>query len=163
MSELSFLSSCGLSPAQICEQLVEVISSGGDIYNFAPLTQPQIHKLVVTLKFLANQPKADRSAILAELKCPEHQKIANIVDAFEPVLKTKDAVHELRDFDWSASLVLGTSTISNIKEPLCTFRFDTTDGKQQISRNIELSVEEAEQLLSQLEAARKAQRELMNK
>lgn len=163
MSELSFLGSCGLPPAQVCEQLVEAISSGADIYNLPPLTQPQIHKLVVTLKFLANQPRADRSTILSELKCPESEKIATIVDSFEHVLKTKDAVHDLVDFDWSASLVLGTSTISNIKEPVCTFRFDTTDGKKQISRNIELSVEEAEQLLSQLEAARKAQRELMNK
>jgi hypothetical protein len=167
MSEFGFLQALGVAPEAVFKAIVESLVSGRFTYDVPPLTPAQVQKVVATARFLASQPAGARAGILNSLGCPNAGEVAAIFDVYGPLLVTWTAIHDLRDFDWSASLVLGTSTISNIKEPICTFRFDvntTEAGKPAIvSRNIELTLEEAQLLLNQLEAARTAQRELLQR
>jgi hypothetical protein len=167
MSGLSFLRAAAAPPAEIFKSVIEAISSGQFTFDVAGLTQPQVQKIVTAAKFLASQPAGERVALLEGVGCPSASAVAAIIETYAPVLIPNTAIHDLRDFDWSASVVLGTSTISNIKEPIATFRFDlnATEGGRPVvkSRTIELTEEEARALLNQIEAARTAQRELLQK
>jgi hypothetical protein len=167
MSELGFLQAVGAAPQAVFKTIVESLVSGQFTYDVPPLTPAQVEKVVATSKFLASQRAEARAEILNSLGCSNAREVAAIFNVYGPLLVTKTAIHDLRDFDWSASLVLGTSTISNIKEPICTFRFDVNANEAGrstvVSRNIELTLEEAQLLLTQLEAARTAQRDLLQK
>lgn len=164
MTELAFLGQCGVPAADVCARVAQAIAQGADVH-IGGLLPPQIHKIVTTLKFLAGQPEGERAGILEGLGCPDSAAVAGVVKTYELILKTTEPTHDLRDFDWSTSVILGTSTISNIKEPICTLRFDIDSrekGRHVVkSRNVELTLDEAEQLLKQLQAARAAQRELL--
>ena len=164
MTELAFLGKCGVPAAEACARVAQAIGQSAEV-RVGGLLPPEIHKIATTLKFLAGQPEGERAGILSELGCPDSAAVAAVIKQYELVLKTTTPTHDLRDFDWSTSVILGTSTISNIKEPICTFRFDLDSrekGRHVVkSRNIELTVDEAEQLLKQLQAARAAQRELL--
>lgn len=131
------------------------------------LTPVQIEKVRTTIKFLADQPQEERQQILSSVQCPDAENVTAVINAFAKALKSSEPNHQLRDFDWSVSLVLGTSQVSNVKEPLCTFKFDVNEvenGKTVVkSHNIELSLNEAQQLLAQLQAARNAQRDILQK
>jgi hypothetical protein len=167
MSGLSFLLSLPTSSVDIFRTILEGTSSGQFTFDIPGLTQSQVHKIITTSKFVASQPPEERIALLEGVGCPNPNAIAQLIETYSPLLVPKTAFHDLRDFDWSTSVVLGTSTISNIKEPIATFRFDfngNDGGKGKVkSRTIELTKEEAQQLLDQLEAARTAQRELLQK
>lgn len=131
------------------------------------LTQVQIEKIRTSILFVSNQPESERQGILEAVKCPDAANVVQIINAFSKVLRTSEPNHQLRDFDWSISLVLGSSQVSNIKEPLCTFKFDVDElenGKPVIkSHNIELSLSEAQNILQQIQSARMAQREILFK
>jgi hypothetical protein len=164
MTGLSFLATIPAQPATVFKTIIESLVSGQFTYNVPPLTPPQVHKIVQTAKFLAAQPPGERPALLEGIGCPRAGAVAAVIDTYAAFLVPKSAIHDLRDFDWSASVVLGTSTISNIKEPVATFRFDVGAGSAAVtSRTIELTAEEAQQLLAQLDAARNAQKELLLK
>jgi hypothetical protein len=167
MTSLSFLSSAGASPAAIFRSVIQSLVSGQFTFDVPGLTQPQVQKILTAAKFLAAQPAGDRPSLLESVGCPSAASVATVIDAYAEILVPKTAIHDLRDFDWSTSVVLGTSTISNIKVPLVTFRFDlnANEGGRPVvkSRTIELTVEEAQLLLNQLETARTAQRELLLK
>jgi hypothetical protein len=167
MSGLAFLAELPAQPADVFKTIIQALVSGQFTYNVPPLTQAQVQKIVHTAKFLAAQPPGERAALLEGVGCPRAGAVAAVLDAYAPFLVPKSAIHDLRDFDWSASVVLGTSTISNIKEPVATFRFDISGGAGGLpgatSRTIELTAEEAQQLLAQLDAARSAQKELLVK
>jgi hypothetical protein len=167
MSGLSFLRAAAAPPAEVFRSVLEAISSGQFTFSVAGLTQAQVQKIVTTAKFVASQPAGERVALLEGVRCPSASAVAAVIETYSAALIPNTAIHDLRDFDWSASVVLGTSTISNIKEPIATFRFDlnATDGGRPAvnSRTIELTEEEARVLLSQLEAARTVQRELLQK
>lgn len=162
MSELAFL---GTSAVSTTKSVLSAMSSGHNIYSAVSLTQTQVHKLVTSLKFVAGQPAGERAAILGDVGCPDSAAVAALVQSFEHILSEHQPLYDLRDFDWSTSVVLGTSTISNVKEPLCTLRFDVEHPVKPgvTSRNVELSLDEAEHLLTQLEAARRAQQDLLRK
>ena len=129
------------------------------------LTPQQNEKLITTIKYLAGKTNEERITILSELECSDTEQVAQLIQSYASALETNQPIHQLVDFDWSASVILGTSSISNIKEPICTFKFDvkeTVKGKSEInSHTIELTVEEAEKLLEQIEAARSSQASLL--
>jgi hypothetical protein len=107
------------------------------------------------------------AGVLDDLGYPNSSAVAAVLDVYAPLRIAKNAINDLRDFDWCASLVLGAGTTSNIKEPICTFRFHVKAvecGSRSIqSPSIELTLEEAQLLLNHLEVGRTAQRELLRK
>lgn len=118
------------------------------------------------MKYLADHPELDAAAALNELECPQAEDVAKCIKLYSDALKTNQPMHQLKDFDWSASIILGTSTISNIKETICTFKFDVNENEENgniatKTHYLELTVEEAEELLEQLKAARAAQTSLI--
>ncbi|EAY17385.1 hypothetical protein TVAG_319800 [Trichomonas vaginalis G3] len=146
MSELSFLKEIK-SPVEAWKSVL----TGSDLAE--KLTDSQIEKIKLTTNYVYKQPAEKRSAILSELGCPNADGIADLLKSYEAFLKEKSTEHNLVDFDWSASLILGTSKISNLKEPIVTFSFQLKDGTQ---RHVEFTADEAEAFLKQLTAAQDA-------
>ena len=162
---LSFLSACSTSVISIFKNVIsDIITNSSSLID--TLTPSQIEKIKITIKYLANHSELDASAALSELECPEPEKAAELIKVYSQALKTNQPFHQLKDFDWSASIILGTSEISNIKETICTFKFDVNEneGNGKIttkSHYLELTIEEAEELLEQLKAARATQTSLI--
>jgi hypothetical protein len=167
MTQLAFLSEVGSSPAALFQEIIEKLINGEFTYAHPLLVPTQVHVIAATIKFVAALPEGERVEALSGVGCPNAGEIAAAINAYAPYVLPNAPIHTLRDFDWSASLVLGSSTISNSKDPLMTFRFDidANEGGKTVTRtrNIELTLEEAQQLLAQLEAARNAQRDLLQK
>jgi hypothetical protein len=167
MRQLGFLSEIGSSPASLFQEIIEALINGEFTYAHPLLVPTQVHLIAATIKFVAGLPEEERVEALSSVGCPDAAAIAAQISAYAQYVLPNAPIHTLRDFDWSASLILGSSTISNSKEPLMTFRFDidaNESGKTVTkTRNIELTLEEAQQLLAQLEAARTAQRDLLQK
>ena len=163
--ELSFLSKSSVKAADAFSQVVRAIISRQQSPVVAELTPVQIEKIRSTIKFVASRPQEERASILEGVKCPDAASVASVIDSYQSILKTNEPIHVLRDFDWSVSLVLGTSRVSNVKESICTFRFDVDESQNGIvspkSHNVELTLTEAQDLLAQLENARNAQRDVM--
>ncbi|OHT01608.1 hypothetical protein TRFO_07514 [Tritrichomonas foetus] len=164
---LQFISKSGVSAIDAFTQVAHAIIMGETNIRIGNLTPTQIEKIRATIRFVADQPEADRQSLLDSVKCPDSDKVVAIVNSYSSVLKTSEPLHMLRDFDWSVSLVLGTSQVSNVKESVCNFRFDINENDQGKTvlrtHNIELTLAEAQQLLAQLESARTAQRDILTK
>lgn len=146
MSELSFLKQIS-SPTDAWKS---ILTGSESTYN---LTEAQIEKIKLATSFMLKQPAEKRASLLAEVGCPESEKIAELLKSYEVFLKEKATEHNLVDFDWSASLILGTSKISNLKEPVVTFTFKLSDGSQ---HEVEFTADEAEAFLKQLTTAQDA-------
>ena len=151
MSQLSFLSSFS-SPSEVYKAAI----IGGPLLE--QLSKPQIEKIKRTTEFLLKTDSSKRKEVLTALDCPEEDLIVDFIAKYEEVLRNQEVNHNLVDFDWSTSLILGTSKVSNLKEPIATFRFKLEDGSDPA---IELTLDEAEELLKQLEAAKSAQSALL--
>ena len=62
---------------------------------------------------------------------------------------------ELRDFDWSARIVLASDKISGLKQPLVILKlFLERDGGELEEKEIELSQQELNHLLTSLKEAK---------
>ena len=153
MSELSFLSNKPNSA-----DLWEASVLGKEIED--PLTPSQIEKIKITTDYLMKSDESKREAILTELGCQNSKGILMFIKKYETLLKSKKVSHNLVDFDWSASFVLGTNKISNLNVPIVTFSFILEDGTKKL---VEFTEEEAEVFLKQLESAKKAQQDLLPK
>ncbi|KAH0790363.1 COMM domain-containing protein 8-like [Histomonas meleagridis] len=164
MGALKFLSSCKKPAVELFREIITKMMTG-DQSPVDSLTPQQSEKLITTIKYLAGKTNEERTSILSELECPTPDQVAQLIQAYAPALETNQPIHQLVDFDWSASVILGTSNISNIKEPICTFKFDVEEnvkGKTEINTHtIELTIEEAERLLEQIETARASQTSLL--
>jgi len=70
----------------------------------------------------------------------------------------------LRDFDWSARIVLSSDKLSGLKKPVVMFQLTTVDcngvGKQTL---LELSKEDTKALLEKLRKIQKIQRSMTPK
>jgi hypothetical protein len=167
MAELAFLGDLGKPAPAIVQSIIESLIGGQFTYTDPLLTPSQLRQLVVTIKTVAGLEENERPEVLSSLGCPDAADVAALINVFAEYLLPNTPIHTLRDFDWSASVVLGTGTVSNLKEPILTIRFDTDtneNGKTVAkSRNIEFTLEEAQQLLKQLDAARSAQRDVLQK
>ena len=151
MSELSFLSAFS-SPVEVFKAAI----LGGPLVE--KLTQAQIEKIKRTTAFLLKTDETKRKEVLTSLQCPEEDSIVEFISKYQEILRNGGVNHNLVDFDWSTSIILGTSKVSNLKEPIATFRFKLEDGSNPA---IELTADEAEELLKQLEAAKSAQAALL--
>ena len=166
MSDLSFLSGLSLTPLEIWNIVIENEVHKQSLSALdSVLSQAQIQKMIISLKFIVNKPENEREEILRELKCPDADKICQLIKASEQYIKNSKPIHQLNDFDWSASIVLGSNQISNLKEPICTFTFNFEDNQNGITSTkscpVEFTLDEAEAFLVQLEAARSSQRALI--
>jgi len=161
MSGLSFLQEHEASIIDIWQEVIESFMIGSLLPKVSSLAESQIEKLRVVLDFISTQPKEQYSSILTDLGCPKSGDVANLLASYHSLLKSKAPIHNLRDFDWSTSLVLGTNKVSNLKEPITSFSFEIENNGKIENKNLELTLEEAEQMLKQIEDARSAQRALM--
>ena len=168
MSDLSFLASAPVSAFEVWSDVIEHNIHSTPIPSAKYFTPSQIEKIQACLRFLVQCPSEKREGYLAnELKCPDSSKVAKLIQAYYEFLTEKSPDHTLHDFDWTASLVLGSNQLSNLKEPICTFsfEFDSTDPlkNEPETRNVEFTLDEAQRFLEQLEAARQSQRSLLSK
>ena len=152
MSELSFLNkvsdpAAAFKAVLLCEKVPDQFS------------ETEIEKIKCTAEFLLKTEAGKRESILSELGCSGAASVADLIGKYEEYVNSS-ADHNLVDFDWSASIVLGTKNISNLKEPIATFRFKLTDGSNPA---VEFTAEEADEFLKQLEAAKAAQSSLLPK
>lgn len=158
MSELSFLKQTGIPATEIWHNVIT--SSIESTQKNCSLQPYQIEKLQVVLNFIVNQPAEKRAEILNELGCPDSEESAALISMYEVPIKNKGSIHNLKGFDWSTSIILGSSGISNLKEPVTTFRFDVVNKKEE-TKFVELTIDEAEALLKQIQDARAAQHALL--
>ncbi|XP_047001582.1 COMM domain-containing protein 8-like [Schistocerca americana] len=114
---------------------------------------------------LANAPELDVSHRKCLLDCLDiHRKdikrtlIADLASISGPVLK---------DFDWKLKWVMGSSKMSSLREPLLQMDFHLSQGKSQDEMssstvNVEMDRNELKNLLSSLERAQEAVKNLHN-
>lgn len=162
MSHLSFLSQAPNGPFMTWRAIIDSMVTGVS-KGLEGLTPQQIEKIQISTRYLLEHAESERAGILSELECPDTEEICKLLKAYQDYL-TKPT-HQLKGFDWTVSVILGTNKVSNLKEPISTFRFDyeeIVNGKSVIkTRTIELTHDEAQAMCNDLEAARSAQTKLI--
>lgn len=65
------------------------------------------------------------------------------------------SLSRLDDFDWKLKLIMSSSQLSSIQQPVVSLDFDLTENGEKRRQDIELSKDELSQLVASLEAANK--------
>ena len=165
MSALSFLIDYKNIQLNIWKEIIQSLYIGDNINNLYNLTSSQIEKMKITLNYLSTQDQNNYEKILLELSCPDYKIVSDFLKKYNLLIKNQTPIHNLIDFDWSTSLILGTKEISNLKEPITTFSFQIENIKNGLpiieNKFIELNIEEAENLLKKIEDSRNPQKDLI--
>jgi len=75
-------------------------------------------------------------------------------------MSSSNSYAELRDFDWSARIVLASDKISGLKQPLVILKLFLQTGSSITEKEIELSQQELNNLLETLTQAKQKIKEV---
>lgn len=153
---LEFLAECPKGAAAAWRAFLAAEAQGQS--DVPGLSAVEAEKLRTVLRHLQGKTADERVAVLEAVGCPEAGAVAAETEGWG----RSGGVGSLVDFDWSASVVLGDSRASNVKEAVASFSFGVRGPGGAEERVVELRGEDCRVLAGRLEALRGVERGLVN-